>query len=135
MTLYFLWDTFRFVNDLSQQVEALGLNASNWPMFIAYFVLVNPFIEEYFWRGYLGNASKSLHTSDFLFAGYHTLIVINKVHIFSIVYALFVLILTGWFWRQVAREDGGLLAPVLGHMAADFMILVTVYMMVINIIA
>ena len=130
---YFLWDTFRFANDFPQQVEALGLNASNWPMFIAYFVLVNPFIEEYFWRGYLGSESTSLQTSDFLFAGYHILIVINKLHVFSIAYALFVLLLAGWFWRQVARADGGLLAPVLGHMAADITILVTVYMMTINI--
>ena len=135
VTLYFLWDIFRFANDFPQQVEALGLNASTWPMFITYFVLVNPFIEEYFWRGYLGSESKSLQTPDFLFAGYHILIVINKLHIFSIAYALFVLILAGWFWRQVAHEDGGLLAPVLGHMAADLAILVTVYMIVIPITA
>jgi len=133
VALYFLWDTFRFANNFSQQVEALGLNASNWPIFIAYFVLVNPFLEEYFWRGYLGNESKSPQTSDFLFAGYHTLIVINKLHIFSITYALFVLLVAGWFWRQTTREDGGLLAPVLGHMAADLTILVTVYIMVIPI--
>jgi len=38
------------------------------------------------------------------------------------------LILAGWFWRQIAREDQGLLAPVLGHMAADFTILMAVYL-------
>jgi len=135
VALHFLWDYFRFVNDLSQQVEALGLDVPNWPVFIAYFVLVNPFIEEYFWRGYLGSESKSLQLSDFLFAGYHALIVVNKVHIFSIMYALFVLVLAGWFWRQTTRVDGGLLATVLGHMAADLLILVTVYMMTTNITA
>jgi len=132
VALHFLWDYFRFVNDFPQQVEALGLNASNWPVFIAYFVLVNPFIEEYFWRGYLGSGSKSLQPSDFLFAGYHALIVVNKVHIFSILYALFVLVLAGWFWRQTARKDSGLLATVLGHMAADLSILVTVFYMVVT---
>jgi len=133
VALYFLWEHFCFANDFPQQVEALGLNASSWPMFIAYFVLVNPPIEEYFWRGYLGNESKNLHTSDFLFAGYHILIVINKLPIFSIAYTLFVLIFAGWLWRQITREDGGLLAAVLGHMAADLTILVTVYIMTINI--
>lgn len=29
--------------------------------------------------------------------------------------------------KQIARADGGLLAPALGHMAADFAILVAVY--------
>jgi len=128
--LFFLWNHIGFASDFSEQVERLGLNVSNWPVFIVYFVLVNPFVEEYYWRGYLGDERNGLHTSDFLYAGYHTLIVINKIHILSIVYILFVLILAGWFWRQIVHEDDGLLAPLLGHMAADFTILVTVYTMV-----
>ena len=71
ISLYFLWDKFRFANDLPAQVQALGLNSSNWLAFIAYFALVNPFIEEYFWRGYLGSKTKSLHNSDLLYAGFH----------------------------------------------------------------
>jgi membrane protease YdiL (CAAX protease family) len=130
MVLYFLWDVFGFASDLSAQVASLGLNALNWPVFIAYFALVNPWIEEYFWRGWLGSESKSLHTSDFLYAGFHGLILVNKVVTGSIIFGLSVLIVAGWFWRQVAREDGGLLTPVIGHMAADFTILVAVYRMV-----
>jgi hypothetical protein len=128
--LYFLWDSFGFASDLSKQVEALGLNSANWIFFIGYFTLVNSFIEEYFWRGYLGSQTKSLHSSDFLYAGFHGLILINKVHAYSIIFALTMLILAGWFWRQIAREEEGLFAPVLGHMAADFTILLTVYKMV-----
>ena len=131
VTLYFLWNKFGFANDFPAQVASLGLNASNWIPFLAYFALVNPFIEEYFWRGYLGNDAKSLQTSDPLFAGFHGLILINKVHVGSIFFALGVLVLIGWFWRQVMREDEGLLAPVFGHMAADFTILFAVYKMVI----
>lgn len=128
---YFLWDFFGFANDLADQVQALGLNKSNWPVFIAYFALVNPWIEEYFWRGYWESKTKNLHTSDFLYAGFHALVLINKVQTGSIIFGLSTLTLAGWFWRQIAREDNGLLAPVLGHMAADFSILVTVYKMVI----
>ena len=130
VALYFLWEVFGFANDFSEQVASLGLNASNWPVFIAYFALINPFVEEYFWRGYLGNRTKSLHISDFVFAGFHALILVDKVRTGSIVFGLSMLVLAGWFWRQIAREDGGLLAPVLGHMAADFTILMTVYSMV-----
>jgi hypothetical protein len=45
-----------------------------------------------------------------------------------VVYSLALLILGGWFWRQIARADQGLLAPVLGHMAADFTILMAVFL-------
>ncbi|MGZ9167067.1 MAG: CPBP family glutamic-type intramembrane protease, partial [Anaerolineales bacterium] len=91
--------------------------------------LVNPLIEEYFWRGYLGSPTKNLYVSDFLYAGFHTLILWNKVQTPSIIYSLTMLVLAGWFWRQLARVDEGLLAPVLGHMAADFTILMAVYRM------
>jgi membrane protease YdiL (CAAX protease family) len=130
VSLYFLWDYYGFTNNLAEQVKALGLNTSNWPIFIAYFILINPLLEEYFWRGYLGSKTKSLHTSDLVFAGYHAFILIDKVRTESIIFGLCVLILAGWFWRQIAREDDGLLAPVLGHAAADITILMAVYLMV-----
>lgn len=127
--LFFLWDYFGIAGDLPLQVESLGLNSRTWIPFIAYFALVNPFIEEYFWRGYLGSRAEDLHSSDIVYSGYHALILIGRVHYASIVIAVTVLALAGWCWRQIARKDGGLLAPVLGHMAADFTILVTIFNM------
>jgi len=130
VVLYFLWEIFGFANDLAEQVIMLGLNTSNWILFIAYFSLINPFMEEYFWRGYLGSKTKSLHSSDFIFAGFHGLVLVNKVQTGSIIFGLCMLVLAGWFWRQIYREDNGLFAPVLGHMAADFTVLIAVYKMV-----
>jgi hypothetical protein len=127
--LYFSWSSLGIAGDLSAHVAALGLNSSNWIAFIAYFTLVNPFMEEYFWRGCLGSPTKRPYISDFVYAGFHAMILAGNMSVASIVYCLTALVLAGWFWRQLAREDGGLLAPVLGHMAADFMILITVYRM------
>jgi hypothetical protein len=45
------------------------------------------------------------------------------------VFAVIILTSAGWLWRQIAREDDGLLAAVLGHMAADFSILMVIYWM------
>jgi membrane protease YdiL (CAAX protease family) len=131
VSLYFLWKYFGVTGDLPARLEALSLTKSSWLRFITYFVLVNPFVEEYFWRGFLGNSTRSLYISDFLYAGFHALILIGKVQTGSILYSLVVLILAGWCWRQIAREDQGLLAPVLGHMAADFTILMAVYRMTV----
>jgi len=128
ISLYFLWSKFEPANDLSAQVKALGLNSTTWLPFIAYFTLVNPFVEEYFWRGYLGSITKKLYISDFIYSGFHGLILIGMVSTGSIIFALSALILAGWLWRQIAREDHGLLAPLLGHMAADITILMAVYL-------
>jgi membrane protease YdiL (CAAX protease family) len=128
VTLYFFWDKFGIANDLAAHVEAMGLSASTWIPFITYFTLVNPLLEEYFWRGYLGSPTTNFYLSDFLYAGFHGLILLNKVQPSMIVYSLALLVLAGWFWRQIARTDGGLLAPVLGHMMADLTILLAVYL-------
>lgn len=126
--LYFLWKIFRIANDLPVQLQSIGLNSSSWLVFIAYFSLVNPFIEEYFWRGFLGRLTKSFHIGDLIYAGYHAIVLLGKVNPFSILLAVTILTSTGWLWRQIARENNGLLAPVLGHMVADFSILLTIYL-------
>ena len=127
ISLYFFSAFFGLASNLPAQVEALGLNSSNWMMFIAYFALVNPFLEEYFWRGYLGSPTNSLYGSDFLYAGFHAFILVGKMQMGAMLYGLAMLVLAGWFWRQLARADQGLLACVLGHMTADFTILMAVY--------
>jgi len=129
ISLYFFWPGFGITGELAAHVQRLGLNSANWVAFIAYFALVNPWIEEYFWRGYLGSAAKSLSVSDFAYAGFHAMILWERVQTSSIISSLGVLIFAGWFWRQLAREDRGLLASVLGHMAADLTILIVVYRM------
>ncbi len=127
--LYFLWDYFKIFPNLPNELASLGLsNTTEWMLFIAYFTGINPFIEEYFWRGHLGSDAKGFHYIDFLYAGYHLLVLYGKVHPFSMIFAFVVLSLAGWFWRQIAREGKGLLIPVLGHALADFTILMAVYM-------
>jgi len=132
VSLYFLWPLFGISNNISEQTLSLGLNSHNWISFIAYFALVNPFLEEYFWRGYLGDATYNFSISDAIYAGYHALILIGKAHWIAIVFSIAVLTLAGWFFRQIIREDQGLLAPVLGHMAADFMIAAAIYLRIQN---
>jgi hypothetical protein len=127
--LFFLWPWFGIAEDLPAQLESMGLTASTWPPFIAYFTLVNPMIEEYFWRGYFGSTIQGVYIYDAIYAGYHALILIGKVHFASILFAFVMLGLAAWFWRQVTYKDGGLLAAVLGHMGADLSILLVVFWM------
>jgi len=127
--LYILWNHIGAAKDLPAQLQSLGLNSSSWFPFIAYFVLVNPLIEEYFWRGVLGGHSTKPTLDDLVYAGYHAVILLDRVNLISIAFAVIILVSAGWLWRQIAREEGGLLVPVLGHMAADLSILLTIYFM------
>ena len=107
--LYFLWDVFGITPDLPAQLESIGLNSSSWFAFIVYFSLINPFIEEYFWRGVLpgtarqgrcGNNSKKLNIGDAVYAGYHALALWGRAHPLSILFAVIILTSAGWLWRR-----------------------------------
>ena len=125
--LYLLRDFFQVAGNLGAQLAEIGLSGSAWFGFITYFALVNPFFEEYFWRGVLGSETKGFYFGDLVYAGYHVMVVWNKTHPFSMLFLLAVLTFVGWYWRQVYRKDDSLLAPVLGHMAADLSILIAAY--------
>ncbi len=127
--LYFLWNMFGIADDLPAQLESIGLTSSSWPPFIAYFSLVNPWLEEYYWRGVLGSDVKNVHIIDPVYSGYHALVLWGKVHPLSILFAVIIITSAGWLWRQMVRSNRGLLAAVFGHMAADFSILLTIYTM------
>lgn len=129
LALYLLRDIFQIADNLNLQLAELGLSGNVWFGFITYFTVVNPFFEEYFWRGVLGSSTKGFYFGDLLYAGYHVMVVWNKTHPFSILFMLAVLTSIGWYWRQLYHRDGSLLAPVLGHMAADLSILIAVYKM------
>ncbi len=127
LALYVLWPRLHIAPDLSAQLESLGLTRTAWPAFILYFALVNPWIEEFFWRSYLGDSSKWPVAMDFIFAGYHGMLLIGRTVPLTLALALSGLVFAGWFWRQTLHKDGGLLAAGLSHMLADLTILVTVY--------
>ncbi len=128
--LYFLWPFISTSIDLNAALQKIGVNANTWLILIPYLVLVNPWLEEWYWRGYLGSDSKQLISHDFLFAGYHLLILAGKVDIIWLIVIFIILFSGAWAWRQVNRLNGGLLASTASHLAADASILAAVYSIV-----
>lgn len=127
--IYYLWEYLGVATDLPAQLTQLGLNGPrSWGLFIAYFVLANPILEELFWRKQLGSDSRGLYISDVQYAGYHLLILLGKTSISTMIVSFAALVIAGWAWRQIAHRDHGLLAPILGHAAADLAILLAVFL-------
>ena len=127
LILFFARSYLELSPNLSADLASIGLTSAAWPAFIAYFALVNPWIEEYFWRGYLNEPSRLPAPVDFAYAGYHLLILYGKTSWPWIVISFLVLAAVAWLWRQVSRKTKGLLIASLSHMAADFSILFAVY--------
>ncbi|MHB9132605.1 MAG: CPBP family glutamic-type intramembrane protease [Armatimonadota bacterium] len=132
VALYLYWPFFGVPPDLGIQLAQLSLTPAAWPFFMLYFILVNPWLEELYWRDYLGSPSYRPTWHDFFFAGFHLLVMARFVHWPWLLCTLVILITASWAWRQIARTNRGLLVPVVCHILADVGILFTVYLYAIR---
>jgi membrane protease YdiL (CAAX protease family) len=126
--LWLAWPLAGIPADYPARVAALGLRENTWPPFIAYFTLVNPWLEETYWRGILGSDSRWLQPVDFLFAGFHIVIMALFAAPAWTLLGFSILTGAGWLWRQAARRANSLLPAALFHLLADFSILVVLYL-------
>lgn len=125
--LYFLWPLLHVSSRLPGALTEWGLTPRSWPVFIIYSALVNPWLEESFWRGWLGSAARYPVLHDIVFAGFHLVILAPFFPIFWLAVAFIVLAGSGWMWRQVMRANQSMLASTVFHMAADVSILIAVW--------
>lgn len=127
--LYILWPFLSVPQDISSYIQDIGLTGAGWPLFLAYYILANPLLEEYYWRGYLTTSSKRMVPADFLFSGYHLIVLAGKISPVWLVAVFLTLSVTTWFWRRTNERSGGLLTSTLSHLAADTTVIFTIYLM------
>ena len=88
--LYLLWPFLNIPDGIPQYMNGLGLSQSNWIYFFIYFVAVNPWLEELYWRGYLGSSVRRPVINDLLFAGYHLVVLTGKMDIIWLAGSVFI---------------------------------------------
>lgn len=120
VALYLLWPLARLEGiTLASSLTSLGLEGGAWIAFIAYYTLVNPWVEEVYWRGWYPEQLRFRVVSDLLFAGYHVFVVIRFVGSGWAVFIFLALVAAAFIWRQIAARSGGLILPVSTHLLAD----------------
>ena len=125
--LYILWPLLSVPDDINSYIRSIGLNERTWPVFLAYFILINPWIEEYYWRGYLATVTKRIALNDLLFSGYHLIVLTGQMETIWLFVVFFGMTIGAWFWRQMNRLNGGLLASTISHIMADITVILTIY--------
>ena len=125
--LYILLPLLSVPDDINSYIRSIGLNEQTWPMFLAYFILINPLIEEYYWRGCLGGDAKGIALNDLLFSGYHLIVLAGQMETIWLIVVFFGLTIGAWFWRQMNKLAGGLLASTISHITADITVILTIY--------
>ena len=130
--LYLFWPYLALPPDINVFLRSINLSGGSWLVFIVYFSLVNPFMEEYYWRGYLGSDKKGITINDMLFSGYHLVILAGLIANSWLLVIFCGLTLAAWAWRQIDRLNGGLLASVVSHLTADTAIVLTIFYFSVN---
>jgi hypothetical protein len=126
--LYLLWPlTGKMAGSFGAHLASFGLTPALWPLFFGYFILVNPWLEELYWRGYLGDSSLRPTWNDLFFAGYHLLVLAIFVSRPWLLLTLCALVAVAWIWRQLARQQHGLCASMLSHAFADAGTMAVIY--------
>ena len=130
--LYLMWPVLAVPNDIEAYLQSIGLNARTWPIFLAYFVCVNPLIEEYYWRGCLGSQRRRPVLNDLFFSGYHLVVLAGSVGAVWLPLIFLALAAAAWFWRQIDRLASGLLPSVVSHIAGDIAVIATIYCLAVR---
>jgi hypothetical protein len=128
--LFFLFLMPRIVpTTVGEQLVSLGLGTTALLVWIVYFSLVNPFLEEPFWRRTLGSDRKGIAASDVLYAGYHLLVLALFVTWPWLILEFIILLGAAYLFRQCVRATQGLLIPLLAHLIVDISVSVTIFLL------
>lgn len=128
------WAFLEFIHRLDpagtytlRQLARSGLSVSSLPLLTLYIVLINPVLEELYWRGNYAAACGGIY--DGLFALLHlpAFCFFGKFTPVQLLIPLAMVFLGGCLLRLVAGRLGGLASVVIGHAAADLAVLAAIY--------
>ena len=127
--LYALWPLLgRDGSMLADRLAMFGVTRKTWPYLAVYFCFANSTIEELFWRGHLGSDTRLITSNDIYFAGYHSFVMIAFANPLWALPVFIACTFGGWLWRRLRLLSGGLVLPILTHIAADASIVVAVHL-------
>lgn len=112
--------------ELRELLAGVGLSGTGLTVFAVYLCLVNPLLEEAFWRGLFLSPHRRLALSDLAYGCFHFFVLLPFMYAsYAAAGALF-LAAMGYVWRQVARRSEGLALPVAWHALGDLAIVLTI---------
>ncbi len=126
--LYLLWPVIgKGDGRLLLWLSAHGLSGLSWMIFLPYFALVHPVLEELHWRGFTGGISQRIHWVDLAFAGYHVLVLYPLVQPAWLTLLFVILAASSAIWRHWSSMYRSVGLAVMTHTLADASVILATY--------
>ncbi len=133
VAVFYLWPiAVRADVDLAEFLEAMGVGGRRFAVFAVVFCLLNPVVEEVFWRGCLGDGRRGLSWIDAAFAGYHVPVLLMVMNVGMSAAAFAILCTTSWCLRRLRHKSGGLGIGWTAHFLADVSIMTATWVLVVR---
>lgn len=129
IALYFFEPLIGFKTNLNLNLSMFGLFGLNWVLFVVYFVTLNSFFEESYWRGIFGSSEKRFLWTDLIFSGYHVLVLAFFVSWVWLILIFIAISVAARFWRKLGVKNNGLLLPTLSHITADASVMISILLL------
>lgn len=113
---------------LGDWLARYGLSGSGWLLFVAYYGLLHPSLEQLHWDR-LRRDRRRAGWAHLLFAGYHVLVLMLLLKPVWVAVSFGVLLATSIAWARVREHLGGLAVVAASHTIADAALMVTVYLL------
>jgi len=132
VAFYLLWDWIVQPGvSLSSWLGERGMSGWSWWLFVPYFGLLHPVLEELHWSRLVAGLPSQVGLFDALFAGYHLLVLASLVRWPWLLLIFVILVCSSVFWRQMYRSRETRFVPLLTHGAADLSIVIAASLLVL----
>lgn len=130
VTIYLFWPYAKLTAiDLSTILNTYILNGISGGLFALYSIIINPILEELFWRGCFNPSLRKPALIDLAFAGYHGLALTLVLQPTYIIAAIGFLTGVSWLFRYLKHYNQGLAIPYVMHLAADISIITSIWLL------
>lgn len=131
IVIFLLWPYAKLENvNLVSTLADFGLSGTTCCIFLTAVIILNPLLEELFWRGCFQSKPGKPAFIDFVFAGYHVLALILVINLPTTALAFFTLSGASWGLRFIKHKLGGLAVPYIAHLVADLSIIAGIYFLI-----
>lgn len=130
---YFLLGQFIDFSNIAEQLKTYNVTKSAYPLVALAIIFINPFLEEYFWRGFVFRVFDKYSTgywTGILFAFHHVIIVAGWFNWWQFLLVTLFLAIIGMLFNFIYKKTESIYASWIIHTIGDIVIVLIGYFVV-----